>query len=93
MMSKRRVPPRAPVTAKASVPLGAAELVELLNAVEDRCNHAAGIVNATARVVAGDELGLQDDDVPGVYVAALEHVAAELEGLADRALKARTTSD
>ena len=63
---------------------------EILIAVEDRCNRAAGIVNATARVVAGDKLGLRDEDVPAVYAAALEHVAAELAALADRALRART---
>ena len=91
MMSRKSVPPKpAAANATPGVP---ADLADLLNAVEDRCNHAAGIVNATARVVAGDELGLQDDDVPGVYVAALEHVAAELEGLADRALKARTAAE
>ena len=92
MMSKRRVPPPKPPTAKAPSPLAADDLTQLLHAVEDRCNHAAGIVNATARVVAGDELGLQDDEVPSVYAAALEHVAAELETLSDQALKARTAT-
>ena len=70
---------------------GDAETLEaLLVAVESGCNRAAGIVSATARVIAGDELGLQDEEVPAVYAAALEHVAAELAALADRALRART---
>lgn len=71
-------------------PVTPEELDALLVAVEDKCNHAAGIVSATARAVAGDELGLQDENVPGVYSAALERVAAELEALSDRALQART---
>ena len=92
-MSKRRVPPPKSVTAKAPAPVAADDLAQLLHAVEDRCNHAAGIVSATARVVAGEELGLQDDEVPSVYAAALERVARELEALSDRALKARTTPE
>ena len=90
MMSRKSVPPK-PATANAT-PVVPADLADLLDAVEDRCNRAAGIVNATARVVAGDELGLQDDDVPAVYAAALECVAVELEALSDRALKARTAA-
>jgi hypothetical protein len=91
-MSKRRVPPNTDAT-NVPTALVHGELERLLVTVEDRCNHAAGIVSATARVVAGDELGLNDENVPGVYVAALEHVVGELEGLADRALKARTTKE
>ena len=72
-------------------PCAAPETVEeILIAVEAACGRAAGIVSATARVVAGEELGLQDDEVHTVYIIALEHVAAELTTLADRALKART---
>jgi len=67
-----------------------ADLEALLLHVETCCNRAAGIVNAAARAVAGDELTLQDDDVPTVFTIALEHVADELEALSDRALRART---
>ena len=88
-MSKKSVAPAAPTT-KVPAPVVPAPLDDLLHAVEDRCNHAAGIVSATARVAAGDELGLHHDDVPSVYTAALEHVASELEALGDRALRART---
>ena len=72
--------------------LGPEALDALLVTVEDRCNRAAGVASAAARIVAGEELGLHDEDVPTVYAAALEHVAAELEGLADRALRARTAA-
>ena len=81
-MSKARIALSRPAPEKA--------LEELLFTVEDCCSRAAGIVSATARVVAGDELGLRHDNVPGVYAAALEHVANDLEALSDRALKART---
>ena len=91
-MSRKSVP-STPATTSVPSRAVSAELADLLHDIEDRCNHAAGIVNATARVVGGDELGLQDEDVPSVYAAALDHVAAELEGLADRALKVRTTSE
>ena len=50
-------------------------------------------MSATARAVAGEELGFQDEDVPAVYAAALEHVAAELAALAGRALRARTRTE
>ena len=90
-MSRKSVPP-TPATANVPAPAVSSELAELLHTVEDRCNHAAGIVSATARVVAGDELGLHHDDVPSVYAAALAHVADELEALGDRALRARTAS-
>jgi hypothetical protein len=88
-MSKTSVSPRPP-TPNVPTPAVPADLADLLHHVEVHCNHAAGIVSATARVVAGDELGLQHNDVPSVYAAALEHVAGELEALGDRALKART---
>ena len=87
-MTRPKVPPK---TATTNVPAPMPpELADLLHTVEVRCNHAAGIVSATSRVVAGDELGLQHDDVPSVYAAALEHVAGELEALGSRALAART---
>jgi len=87
-MSKAKVAPKPPTTkVPALVPT---DLADLLHAVEDGCNRAAGIVNATARVVAGDELGLHHDDVPSVYAAALEQLASDLEALSDRALRART---
>ena len=63
---------------------------ELLATVESKCNRAAAIATVTARALTGAELGLQHDDVPSVYAAALANVAGELEGLSDRALKART---
>ena len=90
-MSKRSVSPRT-VATKVPAPVPPDELEQLLASVEDCCNHAAGIVSATARVIAGDELGLRHDNVPGVYAAALEHVTNDLEVLSDRALKARTTA-
>ena len=88
-MSRKSVS-STPATTNVPAPAVSAELADLLHHVEDRCNHAAGIVSATARVVAGDELGLHHDDVPSVYAAALEHVADELEALGDRALRTRT---
>ena len=63
---------------------------EILIATESVANRAAGIVGATARVMAGEELGLEDEDVRAVYAAALERVAAEMAALADRALRVRT---
>ena len=51
------------------------------------CNRAAGIVNAAARAVAGDELTLNDDYVPSVFAIALQQTAGELETLGDRALR------
>lgn len=89
-MSRKSASPKAPTT-NVPTPGIPADLADLLHTVEVRCNHAAGIVSATARVVAGDELGLQHNDVPSVYAAALEHVAGELEALGERALKARTS--
>ena len=92
MMSKRRVPPPKTATAKADAPTAPDELAQLLHAVEDRCNHAAGILNAAARAVAGDELTLHDDDMPTVFAVALEHAAGQLEALSDRALHARAAN-
>ena len=92
MMSKRRVPPPKTATAKAAAPIAPDELAQLLHAVEDRCNHAAGILNAAARAVAGDELTLHDDDMPTVFAVALEHAAGQLEALSDRALHARVAN-
>ncbi len=85
MMNEPNVPHAA-----SSEPMSPADLEALLLHVETCCNRAAGIVNAAARAVAGDELTLQDDDVPTVFTIALEHVADELEALSDRALRART---
>jgi hypothetical protein len=61
-MSKAKVQrKRPPLTSPlAGVP---AELTDLLGQVETCCNRAAGIVNAAARAVAGDELTLNDDYV------------------------------
>jgi hypothetical protein len=81
-MSKARIAPRPPAPDKA--------LEELLFTVEDRCNRAVAVINATARAVEGEELGLYHDDVPRVFGAALERIAEELETLSDRALRART---
>ena len=68
-MSRTKLASKAPTT-KVPTLVVPAVLDDLLQAVEDRCNHAAGIVSATARVIAGDELGLHHDDVPRVYAAA-----------------------
>jgi hypothetical protein len=89
-MSKRQRTPTNPSIPNPTRPAVPADLGDLLDAVESRCNHAAGIVNVTARAIAGDELTLQDEDVPTVFAAALERVAGELEALGDRALRART---
>ncbi len=63
----------------------------LLVAVESTVGRASDVIHATARAVAGDQLELyHDEDVQTVLAAALEHVAAELAALADRALRART---
>ena len=81
-MSKTRITPPPPAPDRA--------LEELLFTVEDRCNRAVAVLNATARAVEGEELGLRHDDVPCVFGAALERIAEELETLSDRALRART---
>jgi hypothetical protein len=81
-MSKTRIAPRRPAPDQS--------LEELLTTVETQCARAGTLMRATARVVAGDELGLQDEGGPVVFGSALEHVAGELEALGDRALKART---
>lgn len=88
-MSKAKVQRKRPISTSppAGVPV---ELGDLLSQVETCCNRAAGIVNAAARAVAGDELTLDDDDVPSVFAIALHHTAEELETLGDRALRART---
>ena len=86
----RRSVQRKPPTTNVSTPAVPDALAELLHRVETCCGRAAGVVNAAARLVAGDELGLQHEDVPTVYTIALEHVAGDPEGLADRALRART---
>jgi hypothetical protein len=87
-MSKAKVRRKRPALAPppAGVP---AELADLLGQVETCCNRAAGIVNAAARAVAGDELTLNDDYVPSVFAIALQRTAGELETLGDRALRAR----
>ena len=92
MMSKRRVPPPKTATAKAVAPIAPDELAQFLHAIEDRCNHAADILNAAARAVAGNELTLHDDDMPTVFAVALEHAAGQLEALSDRALHARVAN-
>ena len=86
-MSKAKVAPKAP-TAKVP-PRPPALLEDLLHTVEDRCNRAVAIINATARAVEGDELGLHDEGGPEVFARAPDHAAAELSALSDRALKAR----
>jgi hypothetical protein len=88
-MSETRVASKTPTT-KGSAPPPPDALEELLFTVEDRCNRAVAVLNATARAVEGEELGLHHDDVPCVFGAALERIAEELETLSDRALKART---
>ena len=88
-MTKRSVQ-RKPPTTNAPTPAVRADPAELLTAVESKCNRAAAIATVTARALSGDELGLQHDDVPSLYAAALANVAGELEGLSDRALRART---
>lgn len=87
-MSKAKVAPKRR-TLNVPTPAVSGELEPLLIAVESRCAHAAGIVNAAARVIAGDELGLKHEDVPSVYEAALGAVVGELEELSDRAGKLR----
>jgi hypothetical protein len=88
-MSKAKVQRKRP--ALTSPPAGVpAELADLLGQVETYCNRAAGIVNAAARAVAGDELTLNDDYVPSVFAIALQRTAGELETLGDLALRART---
>lgn len=73
-----------------AAPLTPAELEHLLNAVEDRCNRAVAVINATARAVGGDQLRMYDDeDVQQMLGASLERIAGELRTLSDRALKAR----
>ena len=66
-------------------------LEALAVAVESVANRAADVIQATARAVGGDRLELyHDEDVQTALAAALEHIAAELAALADRALRART---
>ena len=88
-MSKAKVQRKrpTPISPPAGVP---AELADLFGQVEMCCNRAAGIVNAAARAVAGDELTLDDDYVPSVFAIALQQTAEELETLGDLALRART---
>lgn len=81
-MSDQSVPPHPNLTPD--------ELGALLVHVENACGRAAGIVNAAARLVAGEALGLHDNEMPALCTVALEHAADELEALSDRALKART---
>src|ERR1700674_3962792 len=89
-MSRTRLAPKAP-SAKASAPLTRDALEDLLVTVEDRCNRAIDIINATARAVGGDTLDLyQDDAVQSLLSASLERIAEELTVLSDRALSART---
>ena len=63
---------------------------DLLVTVETVCARAGDIMRGAARVVTGNTLGLADQAGPAVFGAALEHIAGELEGLSDRALRART---
>jgi hypothetical protein len=89
-MSKAKVAPKR-AAAKVSEPITPEELRKLLHTVEDRCNRAVAVINATARAVEGDELGLYDDeDVQRLLGASLEHIAEELTTVSDRALRART---
>ena len=88
-MSKAKVHRKSPTP--TSPPAGIpTEVADLLGQVETCCNRAAGIVNAAARAVAGDELTLDDEYVPSVFAIALQQTAEELETLGDRALRART---
>ena len=90
IISRRSRAPKAPAT-KASAPLTLDALEDLLATVEDRCNRAIDIINATARAVGGDALDLyQDDDVQSLLGASLQRIAEELTLLSDRALKTRT---
>lgn len=90
-MSRTRLAPKAPTT-KASAPLTPDALEDLLVTVEDRCNRAIDIINATARAVGGDALDLyQDNDVQSLLGASLERIAQDLTALSDRALSTRMT--
>ena len=83
MMSKRSVQRKPlPLTTNADP--------DLLVVVESVCARAGDVMRGAARVVTGSALGLGDEAGPAVFGAALEHVADELEGLSDRALRART---
>ena len=81
-MSESRIAPQPPPTPENA-------LDELLFAVEDRCNRAVAVLHVAARAVEGDDVGLDDESVPSVFGAALEHIAEELTALSNRALAAR----
>lgn len=83
MMSKKRVAPPRPVLDRS--------LEELLIAVENCCNRAVSILNATGHAIAGEQVALGDEDVSTVFGAALERIAEQLDSLSARALRARTT--
>jgi len=68
-------------------------LADLLRTVEDRCDRAVAIINATVSAVGGEALDLyRDDDVQSLLCASLERLAGELAVLSERALKARITA-
>ena len=74
-----------------TAPLTPEALADLLHTVEDRCNRAVAVINATARAVGGDALHLyEDDDVQRMLGASLERIAEDLTVLSNHALKART---
>lgn len=85
MMSAANVPHDTPPE-----PMPPADAEALLLHVETCCNRAAGIVSAASRLVAGEALGLHDDEMPTLCTVALEHAAGELEALSERVLRART---
>ena len=89
-MTRRSVQHKPPTT-NIPAPVAPADLADLLHIVEDRCNRAVAVINATARAVEGDELGMYgDEDVQRMLGASLERIAEDLTVLSDRALKART---
>jgi len=57
---------------------------------ETTCASAADALRAASRLVAGEDLGLADDDgMPVLTARGLEARAGELEALGERALRAR----
>ena len=89
MMSKRQRTPTKP-PAPTPPPTEESPLYQLLWSVEDRCNHAVQIIQATERGLAGVEFDLNDEQVRLTFGAALERIADELAGISTRALAART---